>query len=68
MSVIDVVLFAVSILMLIGGIAGIIIGTEILPDNPRKRTTTIIRKARILQWGGILLFLGGIFVSSLIAG
>ena len=67
MSVIDVVILVVSTLMLIGGVAGIIIGTEILPGNPQKRTSEIIIKARILQWGGVLLFLGGIFVASLIA-
>ena len=62
-----VVTFTVTLLMLIGGVAIIVIGTEISHTPRKDMTPKLKRKARTLQWGGIMLFLGGMIVSSFIA-
>jgi hypothetical protein len=63
----DIVILVLAILMLMSGVVAIIIGTETSHAPKKEMTPSMKRKARILQIGGILLFLGGIFVSNLIA-
>ena len=67
MAVQAVATLTVSLLMLIGGVIVIVIGTELSIKPMKDMTPKLKRKARLLQLGGILFFIGGMIVASFIA-